>query len=95
MDVMMELAVGFASLNSLVLAVLLYLYARIAWRSKALYPAGLLVFASLLLVQNLLTVYSYVSMTPFFSDSVVPYLFAISALEFGGLLALARVTLQP
>jgi hypothetical protein len=52
-----------------------------------------MLFASLLLVQNLVTAYSYLSMTPFFGEAVVPFLFAISVLEFGGLLALARVTL--
>ena len=91
----MTLAVVFASLDSVVLLALLYLYSKIAWRSRALYPVGLIVFAALLLVQNLLTAYSYTSMTPFFGESVVPYLLAISILEFGGLLALAKVTVQP
>jgi hypothetical protein len=90
---MMDLAIVFSSLNVAVLIGLLYLYARITWRSRAVYPAGLLIFASLLLLQNLVTVYSYVSMTPFFGESVLPYLFAISLLEFGGLMALARITL--
>jgi hypothetical protein len=90
---MMDLAVVFASLNGAVLVGLLYLYLRITWRTKAVYPVGLMLFASLLLVQNLVTAYSYLSMTPFFGEAVVPFLFAISVLEFGGLLALARVTL--
>ena len=88
----MDLAVAFASLNSAVLAGLLYLYLRMAWRSRAVFAVGLVVFSSLLLVQNLVTDYSYLMMTPFFGEAVVPYLFAISILEFGGLLALARVT---
>ena len=89
----MELAIAFSSLNVIVLAGLLYLYARITWRSKALYPIGLLFFASLLLLQNLVTAYSYVAMTPFFGESLLPYLLAISVLEFGGLVALTRITL--
>lgn len=89
----MDLAIGFSSLNVIVLAGLLYLYARIAWRSRALYPLGLLFFASLLLLQNLVTAYSYVAMTSFFGESLLPYLLAISVLEFGGLIALTRVTL--
>ena len=93
LDLMMDMAVIFASLNVAVLVGLLYLYTRIAWRSRAVYPVGLIIFASMLLVQNLVTGYSYVMMTPFFGESVVPYLFTISLLEFGGLLALARVTL--
>ena len=93
MDLMMDLAIAFSSLNVIVLAGLLFLYARITWRSKALYPVGLLFFALLLLLQNLVTAYSYVAMTPFFGESLLPYLLTISVLEFGGLLALTRVTL--
>jgi hypothetical protein len=93
MEAMMDMAVVFAGLNIAVLLGLLFLYGRIVWRSGAVYPAGLMVFACLLLAQNLLTAYSYLSMTPFFGEAVVPYLFMISMFEFGGLLALARVTL--
>ncbi len=89
----MDLAIAFSSLNVIVLAGLLYLYARITRRSRALYPVGLLFFASLLLLQNLLTAYSYVAMTPFYGESLLPYLLAISVLEFGGLIALTRITL--
>jgi hypothetical protein len=93
MDAMMDLAVIFALLNGALLVGLLVLYGRIVWRSKAVYPVGLMIFASLLIVQNLLTAYSYLSLTPFFGEAVIPYLFVISVLEFGGILALARVTL--
>jgi len=89
----MGLAVGFSSLNVIILVGLLLVYARIAVRSRALYPVGLMLFAGLLLAQSLTTVYSYVMMTPYFGGSVVPYLFTISLLEFGGLIALAKVTL--
>ena len=90
---MMDLAIVFSGLNIIILLGLSYLYVRVIWRSKAAYPVGLLIFSSLLLSQNFVTTYSYLSMTPFFGESVLPYLFAISFLEFGGLIALARVTL--
>jgi hypothetical protein len=93
MALMMDLALVFSSLNIAFLIGLLYLYARITMRSKSVYAVGLLVFALLLLLQNAVTAYSYAMMTPFFGEAVVPYLLAISVLEFGGLLALTRVTL--
>ena len=93
MALMMDLAVAFSSFNILILLGLLYVYARIVWRSKAVYPTGLMIFSLLLLLQNALTVYSYLDMTPFFNGGVLPYLLTISVLEFGGLLALVRVTL--
>ena len=89
----MDLAIVFSSLNVAVLLGLAYLYLRIIRRSRAGYAVGLLIFAGLLLLQNAVTAYSYIDMTPLFGDSVIPYLAAISVLEFGGLVALARVSL--
>ncbi len=83
----------FSSLNVVVLIGLSSIYVRIIRRSRAAYTVGLLTFAFLLLLQNLVTAYSYVEMTPFFGDSVLPYLATISVLEFGGLLTLTRVSL--
>jgi hypothetical protein len=90
---MMELALVFSSLNVVALLALLYLYGRIALRSRAAYSVGLTLFALLLLLQNAVTAFSYIEMTPFFGDEVVPYLATISVLEFGGLVALTKVTL--
>jgi len=92
MDLMMDAATIFSSLNVVVLLVLMYMYSRIVLRSRAAYPLGLMIFASLLIVQNLLTAYSYIAMTSFFGGAVLPYLATISVLEFGGLLTLTRIT---
>jgi len=89
----MDIATVFSSLNVAILIGLLYIYAKITLRSRALYPAGLVLFATLLLLQNLVTAYSYFVMTPFFGDAVLPYLATISILEFGGLITLTRVSL--
>jgi len=70
----------------------MYMYSRIVLRTRAAHPAGLLIFASFLLVQHLLTAYSYLAMTSFFGGAVLPYLATISVLEFGGLVTLARIT---
>jgi uncharacterized membrane protein YgdD (TMEM256/DUF423 family) len=88
----MDLAAFFASLNVLLLVGLVYVYSRLTLRSKAPFTVGLLLFAGFLLVHNLMTVYSFLSMEPFFGEAVLPYLLAISSLEFVGLLALVRVT---
>jgi len=93
LDLMMDLAVVFSSLNVVALVGLLYMYARIVLRSRALYPAGMMIFAVLLLLQNLLTAYSYLAMTTLFGDAVLPYLASISILEFGGLVTLTRLSL--
>ncbi len=89
----MELAVLFAALNVVILVGLLLLYGRIAWRSRATHSLGLLIFAILLFLQNGLTIFSYIEMAPFFQAPALPFLLGISALEFGGLIVLLRITL--
>src|SRR2546428_11285640 len=68
METMMELAVIFAILNAALLTALSVIYGRIVWRTRASHPIGLLIFALLLLLQNALTIYSYLAMAPFFPE---------------------------
>jgi hypothetical protein len=92
METMMEIAVVFAVLNSAVLLFLIVLYGRIARKTRAVYSLGLVIFALFLLAQNLATVFSYVTMAPFFQPEALPFLSSISALEFVGLVVLAKIT---
>ncbi|MDA4111323.1 MAG: hypothetical protein OK439_02205 [Thaumarchaeota archaeon] len=92
METMMEIAVVLAVLNSVVLIFLLALYGNIARKTKAGYSVGLMIFAAFLLAQNLATVLSYAMMAPFFEPQALPFLSAISALEFAGLIVLAKIT---
>jgi len=94
MELMMSLAALFASLNLALLVGLFYLYGKIAWRTKAPFSLGLLAFSALLLLHNTITVYAYLTMAPLFGESVLPFLFAASGLEFGGLVILLRFTLR-
>ena len=92
MQPMMDLAVVFAVLNIIVLVVLLSLYGKIALKSRAAHSLGLVVFALFLLAQNLVTVSAYLTMSPLFGQSALPALSGISALEFVGLVVLAKIT---
>ena len=92
MALIMDLAALFAGLNILLLLGLIYVYSRLTLRSKGPFALGLLIFATFLLAHNAMTVYSFMAMEPLFGEPVLPYLLAISSLEFAGLLALVRVT---
>jgi hypothetical protein len=92
LEPMLDLAVIFAGLNTVVLVVLLVIYGRIAVKSRAVYSVGLVMFALFLLAQNLMTVLAYVMMSPLFGQGSLPALSGISALEFVGLLVLAKIT---
>jgi hypothetical protein len=89
----MDVAILFSGLNAAILLALLYFYVKIAVRSRAVHSLGLAFFALLLLANNVLTVYSYSAMAPFFGSEALPYLSAISVLEFFGLAALLKITL--
>ncbi len=89
----MDLAAVFAGLNSLLLLALIYIYGRIAWRSRAAFSIGLLMFGSLLLIHDAMTVFMYFTMSAYFGEAILPYIFAATAVEFGGLSVLLRITL--
>ena len=93
LDPMMDVAILFSGLNAVLLAALLYFYARIAVRSRAAHSIGMMFFALLLLANSILTASSYAAMAPFFGSEALPYLSAMSVLEFFGLAILLRITL--
>ena len=89
----MYVAIGLATVNSAILLGLIFVYAKISVRTRASYSIGLVIFAGLLLVQNLLTAVAYGTMSPVFGSEALPYLSAMGAAEFAGLLVLLRMTL--
>ena len=93
MEALMMLAIGLASVNSVILLGLIYLYARIAVRTHATYSIGLIIFGGLLLLQNLLTALAYGTMYPFFGADALPYLSAMGGAELAGLIVLLRITM--
>lgn len=88
----MDVALVFSGMNSVVLVALVFLYGRIALKSKAVLSFSLIVFAGFLLAQNLLTIFAYGSMAPLFGAQTVPYLSAIAGTQFVALLALLKFT---
>ena len=93
MSIIMDASAVVCAANVAVLIGLLVLYGRTYSSSKAHFTLGLIFFASLLLVQNAIGIYSYVAMAPFFAEAILPYLFAIDIVELAGLSVLLKVTL--
>jgi hypothetical protein len=93
MSPLVEVATIFSFLNSALLLGLLYIYVRILVKTRANYTFGLIIFASLLLVQNLTTMSSYLFMIEFYSWQLYPVLDLIAVFEFAALIALLKVTL--
>lgn len=89
----MYLAIGLASINSVILMGLIYLYAKIAVKTKASYSVGLVFFAGLLLLHNLLTALAYGTMSPLFGSEALPFLSAMGSAELAGLVVLLKMTI--
>ncbi|HYC11095.1 MAG TPA: hypothetical protein VEC02_00330 [Nitrososphaerales archaeon] len=93
MDALVEVAIGFSSLNIALLLGLLYMYGRMVFRTHAGYTLGLMIFSGLLLVQNSLMVYICGFLTDLYAWQLYPFLDGLAIFEFAGLVALLRVTL--
>jgi len=92
MELLMDVAIGIAGINSVILLGLVYLYAKLAIKSRATYSFGLCFFAVMLLLQNLLTAFAYGTMSPLFGTDALPYLSAVGGAELAGLLGLLWMT---
>ena len=81
--------------NMAILISLLAVYGRIYSKTRATFTVGLMVFAGMLMLHNVLAVYAYFAMAPLYSDELLPYFAAIHVAELAGLLALLKVTVWP
>jgi len=80
--------------NIALLVTLMIVYAKIYKTSRAIYALGLLFFASMLTLHNVIAVYAYFAMAPFYSDELFPYFAAIHLAELAGIAALLKTTLD-
>ncbi len=92
MSIVMDASAVVSLANVGILVGLIILYAKTYNSSRAQFTLGLIFFASLLLIQNAIGIYSYVTMAPFFSEAVLPYVLAINIAELGGLSILLKIT---
>lgn len=81
--------------NMAILISLLAVYARIYSKTKATFTVGLMVFAAMLMLHNVLAVYGYFAMAPLYSEALLPYFAGIHIAELAGLIALLKVTVWP
>ena len=81
--------------NMAILVALVAVYARIYSKTGATFTVGLMVFAGMLMLHNVLAVYGYFAMAPLYSDALLPYFVGIHIAELAGLIALLKVTVWP
>ena len=81
--------------NMAILIVLLAVYGRIFSKTGATFTIGLMVFAGMLMLHNVIAVYAYFAMAPLYSEALLPYFAGIHIAELAGLVALLKVTVWP
>jgi hypothetical protein len=92
MSIIMDVSAVVSAANIAILIALIILYGRTYSSSRAQFTLGLIFFAALLLVQNAIGVYSYITMAPLFAEALLPYMLAINIAELAGLSVLLKVT---
>jgi hypothetical protein len=81
--------------NVAILVALISVYGRIYRKTGATFTIGLMIFAGMLMLHNVLAIYGYFAMAPLYSENLLPYFVAIHIAELVGLIALLKVTVWP
>ena len=91
---MFQAAALFSLLNVLLLLGLIAIYGNSFRKIRAEFTGGLLFFAALFLVQNLLALYSYVAMFMFYASGVGGLVLAITVAQTAGLAILLWMSVR-
>ncbi|MBV9178961.1 MAG: hypothetical protein JO297_18180 [Nitrososphaeraceae archaeon] len=83
--------VGLANIG--ILIAMLVIYARVYRNTKAIFTVGLMFFAGMIMLHNIIAVYAYLAMEPLYAVGLLPYFVGIHIAELAGLSTLFRVTL--
>jgi membrane-bound metal-dependent hydrolase YbcI (DUF457 family) len=95
MALLMDVSSIVGSVNMVILVILLAVYANIYRKTGATFTVGLMVFAGMLMLHNLIAIYGYFAMAPLYSENLLPYFVGIHIAELAGLIALLKVTVWP
>lgn len=95
MALLMDVSSIVSMVNVVILVMLLAVYAKIYRKIRASFTIGLMVFAGMLLLHNVIAIYGYFTMAPLYSNDLLPYFVGIHIAELAGLIALLKVAVWP
>lgn len=93
MNSLMEISAGVGIVNVVLLIALLTVYAKVYKSTRAVFTIGLMFFAGMLMLHNIIAVYAYFAMQPLYALGLMPYFVVIHIAELAGIAALLKVTL--
>ena len=94
MDIIRDVSALFSFVNVLLLVALEILYGNSFRKIKAEFTAGLIFFVSLFLVQNLLALYSFLTMFMYYATDVGGLVCAYTAVQTLGLAVLLWLSMR-
>lgn len=84
----------FSIANMVVLGILMISFGKIFAKTKAQLPLGMIIFAGMLFLHNIIGAFAYFSMSQLFSHEVFPYMLGVTIAELAGVLILLKITLE-
>jgi hypothetical protein len=94
MEPIMTASTVVSGANMIALGILMGVFAKIYSKTKAQLPLGMIFFAGLLFLHNVIGVYAYFTMMELYAAALLPYMLAVHVAELAGILILLRITLQ-
>ena len=89
----MDISTIISLANVSILLALLTVYVKVYKNTKAIFTIGLMFFASMLMLHNLIAAYAYFVMAPLYAEGLLPYFLGVHIAELAGIGALLKVTL--
>ena len=81
MAMFMTLSTYLTGLNIVLILALLYVYVKNMRKIRSLFTSGLVIFALLFLMQDIVSFYFSVTMMPYYVAGVEPYVFSFTLLQ--------------
>ncbi|MBI2647161.1 hypothetical protein HYW99_01675 [Candidatus Woesearchaeota archaeon] len=92
MAMLMGITTSLTAISTLLLIGLLYVYYKNLKKIKSKFTIGLFVFAVLFLLQNLVSLYFYLTMMYYYAPQVEVHVFIFSLLQTIAFLVLLKIT---
>jgi len=89
----MEISVSVGIVNVALLIALLTVYVKVYKSTRAVFTIGLMFFAGMLMLHNIIAVYAYFAMEPLYAIGLLPYFVVVHIAELAGIAVLLKVTL--
>lgn len=92
MAMLMNFTTILTVISTILLLLLLYVYSKNLKKIKSGFTIGLFIFALLFLIQNIVSVYFYITMMDYYASGVETHAFILTLLQTIGFAILLKIT---